>query len=103
MREDSYGIFVPSNKTFYYLESGDIYVSNTLERLKTILTKRGILKLDITKIKAESTPHKIMTVTEAKINDLALEPIYISKHVQGLFTDKTELLKKSKWGKKDVD
>lgn len=34
MNDKSLGIYVNAEKKFYYLESGDVLVSNTIDRLK---------------------------------------------------------------------
>ena len=44
MRDDSLGIYCLSDKKFYYLVTGSVYVSNTVDRLKKTLVKRNLIE-----------------------------------------------------------
>lgn len=99
MRDDSLGIYCLSDKKFYYLETGSVYVSNTVDRLKKTLVKRNLIEFsDSSFINTED--YKVLSCREAKIDDLELVPIYISNHVKRSVQEqaKTDKSKGSNWG-----
>lgn len=81
-RDTDIGIYLYSDKTFYYLEAGDNFIGNTLDRVRKALIQRGKI------VGLVETPHKqlydMITLKEAKLKDYKLQPVYISKHIQEL-------------------
>ena len=100
MREDSLGILVKKEKKFYYLETGNVYVSNTIDRLKKALYKRNLLSLSANGSLLDSTDHDIISCSEANLQDYEMLPIYISKHVESVAKNTTKTKKSSSWGVK---
>lgn len=47
MDRDTMGIYVPSNKTFYYLEAGGALIGNTIDRIKKTLVQRNVITVSI--------------------------------------------------------
>jgi hypothetical protein len=94
MNDKSLGIYVNSEKKFYYLESGDNYVANTIDRIKKALVARGIIK---TPTGASYAPqgYEIMSCLQAKAKDYTMTPIFISKNVEEAFSSKTDNTKDS--------
>jgi hypothetical protein len=92
MEDTDLGIYCVETKTFYYLESGNVKVYNTVDRIRTTLTRRGVMTIarDGT---LDSANYPILTVREAKIRDYKMEPIFLSDHVRKLV--ESGLLKKS--------
>ena len=39
------GIYIQEEKVFYYLEAGDNYIGNTIDRIKKTLIQGGLLRL----------------------------------------------------------
>lgn len=77
------GIYLKSNKTFYYLEYGQNYVQNTLDRVRKTLIQRSLINgLNLTDRK--DNQYEIISYKDAHDNSLDMTPIYISKHVQNL-------------------
>lgn len=94
MNDKSLGIYVNSEKKFYYLESGDNYVANTIDRIKKALVARGIIK---TPTGASYAPqgYEIISCLQAKAKEYSMVPIYISKNVEEAFAKKAETSKDS--------
>lgn len=91
-KQTDLGVYVKENKTFYYLEYGENYVNNTLDRVKKTLIQRNILKTDVTN---RISTYDVISYKEAFESSLDMTPIYISKHIQSLL-EKTQT--KSKKG-----
>jgi len=89
MREDSLGIFCKQNKTFYYLETGDNYVGNTVDRIRKTLISRDLIHYN-TRGLMSTDDFTVLTVRDAKVADHKLQPIYISKHVEQVLTSPAE-------------
>ncbi len=94
MNDKSLGIYVNSEKKFYYLESGDNYVANTVDRIKKALVARTIIK---TPTGASYAPqgYEIMSCLQAKAKEFVMVPIYISKNVEEAFANKSQTPKDS--------
>lgn len=86
-KDTDVGIYLFSDKTFYYLEAGDNFIGNTLDRVRKALIQRGKI------VGLVETPHKqsyeMITLKEAKVRDLKMQPVYISKHIQQLSPEET--------------
>lgn len=89
MNDKSLGIYVNSEKKFYYLESGDNYVANTVDRIKKALIARGVIK---TPTGASYAPqgYEIMSCLQARVKEFTVVPIYISKNVEETLVNKTQ-------------
>lgn len=86
MRDDSLGIYCVQDKKFFYLETGKVYVANTVDRLKKALVKRGLIEFtDKTFLSTEA--YKVITCRDAKLESYEMIPIYISKHVRNTMED----------------
>lgn len=81
MNDKSLGVYVNSEKKFYYLESGDNYVSNTLDRIKKALVARGIIKTP-TGASYANPGYEVCSCAEAKVKEFNIEPIFISDNVK---------------------
>ena len=78
------GIYLPEEKTFYYLEAGANHIGNTLDRVRKTLIQRGKIVPAVNTNYAKSN-YEFMSMSDAEKKDLNMVPIYISKHVQKLF------------------
>ena len=81
------GIFLKRTKTFYYLEYGDNYVGNTLDRIRKTLIQRSLL--DGT-VDARTVPYEMISLQEALQSNLETKPIFISKYIQSLQEEKAK-------------
>ena len=99
MENRSLGIYCTESKTFYYLETGKVYVKNTVDRLKRILTQRKVIGFS-EKNYLNTHDFIIKSVGDAIAEDLSMQPIYISEHVREEVAKakEKETTKKTKWG-----
>jgi hypothetical protein len=98
MRDNSLGIYCLKDKTFYYLESGKVYVSNTIDRIKKTLISRGLIEFS-PESHHLSQNYKIVTCRDAKLEDYTMQPIYISANVRKYLEENTEKEATGSWGK----
>ena len=80
------GIYLPNQKKFFYLEAGDNWIGNTVDRIRKALTQRGLIKIDYTSLQKQMN-YTVMTIAEAEEKDYQLQPIYISKHIELLYKE----------------
>jgi hypothetical protein len=87
-KDNDMGIYLFSDKTFYYLEAGNNYIGNTLDRVRKTLIQRNLIPglLD----NPSKPAYEIMSCKDAARKDLNMKPIFISKHVENLFNSKQE-------------
>jgi hypothetical protein len=83
------GIYLPETKKFYYLEAGDSWVGNTVDRVRKALTQRGLMKISFDSMQKQMN-YDVMTLKDATSKDYDLVPIYISKHIEELYKDKDQ-------------
>jgi len=82
-RKTDLGIYVKSTKTFYYLEYGTNYVSNTIDRIRKTLTQRNIIT-GIVDSNTREAQYEIVSYKKADESNLEMKAIFISRHVQAL-------------------
>lgn len=82
------GVYLHNKKVFYYLEGGDNYIGNTIERVRKTLIQRSYITPEIGNITI--TNYTICSIKEAKMKDYIMEPIYLSKHIRKLYEIKQE-------------
>ena len=99
MRDDQLGIYCVEDKKFYYLETGEVYVANTIDRIKKALVKRNLIDFNPSTF-MDTNKYNIETCKEAKVKNYEIVPVFISKHIETVFNSKdTEKEKKSnRWG-----
>ena len=96
MNEKLFGVFCKKDKTFYYLESGEIHVVNTVPRITKTLFARGVIELDPDSPSTYSQ-YDVFTIKQAKEKEFKMVPIYINDHIRTTLTAKTETEQSSKW------
>ena len=79
------GIYIKKTKQFYYLEYGENYVRNTLDRVKKALIQRNEIT-NVTDPNNRDVQYEVISYLDAFESDLEMIPIYISKHIQELAT-----------------
>jgi hypothetical protein len=79
------GVWIRSENTFYYLETGPQKVLNEVDRLRSILLNRGFKLFNTTKDGAsEPAPYLILTAKEAKEKQYKESVIYLNDHVRSV-------------------
>ena len=78
------GIFIPENKTFYYLEAGDNYIGNSIDRVKKALIQRSLILPQLNTNYSKSL-YSVITYDEAYKNDYNVEPVFLSKHIKSIY------------------
>jgi hypothetical protein len=97
MNEKLFGIFCKKDKNFYYLETGENHVVNTVPRITKTLFARGIIELDADS-PSTYTQYDVLTIKEAKDKEMNMVPIYINNHVRSLLEkNEKETKQSSKW------
>jgi hypothetical protein len=96
MNEKLFGVFCKKDKMFYYLESGDNHVVNTVPRITKTLFARGIIELDA-EFPSTYTQYDVLTIKEAKEKEMSMTPIFINDHVRKMMQEKEEVKQSSKW------
>ena len=96
MNEKLFGVFCKSDKTFYYLESGENHVINTVPRITKTLFARGIIELDADS-PSTYTQYDVLTIKDAKAKEMKMVPIYINDHIKKMAEQKQETKQSSKW------
>ena len=86
------GIYVHSNKTFYYLEGGSNYIGNSLDRVRKALIQRDLIIPEFNTNYAKS-PYDIVSYSDAYKNDYLLQPIFLSQHIKQLYDKNKGTLK----------
>lgn len=87
--KNNLGIYLKAQKKYYYLEVGDNYISNHLDRIKKALIQRELLK---TKAGPNTTDSafEVMTYQEASDKDLEIVPIFLSNNVRRIYEESSK-------------
>jgi hypothetical protein len=88
INKDAMGIYVPKNKTFYYLETGGIFIGNTVDRIKKTLIQRALINVSID---GSPSDYKIFSykVFTSTYPEYAVKPIFLSKHIESAYNEGT--------------
>ena len=82
------------------METGNVYVSNTIDRIKKTLITRGLIEFtDSTFLDTER--YNVLSCKDAKLKDYEMFPIFISKHVENTVKEQAtekSTKKKNSWG-----
>lgn len=92
------GIFVKSNKTFYYIESGPITVGNTIDRIINSLIAKDIIQFTATRDEVNEEKYKMLSLADAESKGYKIETMYLSAHVKRTAPE-AEAAQTVKWGK----
>lgn len=96
MNKNASGVFCKKDKKFYYLESGDNHVTNTVPRITKTLYARGVIELSGDNPYTYSE-YEVMKIKDAEEKGFELNPIYINDHVRSTQETKKEVETSSKW------
>jgi len=83
LNDKTLGIKIPEEKTYYYIEAGDNWIGNPIDRLKKTLIQRNVI---VTKYDGSASTYQVCSYLELKNNnsDYKVKPIFLSKHIQEL-------------------
>ena len=91
--KDTQGIYVRSQKTFYYYVTGAGQNPNAMYRLKSALLAKGLLSY-VRENPRDTTPlYKVMTYADALDKGVDVQPIYVNDHVRKLHEGDAEVKK----------
>ncbi len=93
------GIFLPTTKTFYYLDTNGMRTMTALQKVQTTLSAKGLVNLTDPEFTLRP-----MTLKEAEALEAKIEVIYDTKMARLVAEDKQKTAKpevtKLSWGKK---
>lgn len=95
MNKNSLGVFCKKDKNFYYLESGQNHVANTVGRITKTLFARGLIELNQDNPYTH-TQYEVYKIKEAEEKGLNMIAIFINDHVKKHFAEKKESSEKWK-------
>lgn len=80
------GIYIPDRRTFYYLETGEHWSSNNIDRIKKTLVQRGLISISLD---GKPSVYNIITYNDftSKYPNYEVKPIYISKHIESMLNE----------------
>jgi len=78
------GIWCRKDNTFYYLETGIASGQNNIERLKRILTQRGLIKYNTIDNHNRKNQIKVVRFEEAKKEGWPIKAVYLNKHIKAV-------------------
>lgn len=100
MAQTKEGLFCRKDRKFYYLETGHATAYNSIDRLRGILIRRGLISYHKKSRNDTSVPYKIMTLEEAQEKGLEVEILYLNKHIEKTIKAKEKKkTKTSPWGR----
>lgn len=94
MNEKDLGIYIKSNKTFYVLETGNVFINSHVTRIKKILIQKGLITMTDTSY-TDSDQYEVIKVKEAKEKDYTFELLYLNSHIRSIHEKKQA--ENSKW------
>lgn len=86
--EDTKGIWVRENRTWYYLETGPYQNIGGLTRLKNALVAKGFKMFELQAMQSGQAPYIIMSHSEAKRGGYDVAAIYLNSHVKEICENK---------------
>lgn len=89
------GIWCLKDRKWYYLESGPSQHSQSISKVITALTSRGLI--DYQTDGRNVVPYKQIPYSEAQEKGYEIEPIYLNKHIKKLVEEKATTAIESPW------
>ena len=87
LEDKTLGIYIPEKKTFYYIEAGENWIGNTIDRIKKTLIQRDIIRVNYS-----STNQNYIMIShrdlKSRYDNFQVSPIFISKHVESIYNAK---------------
>lgn len=96
-KNNTWGIWVRENKTFYYLYSGIHSVSDPTGRTLNRLLANGTLQLEPGRVYANEEPYKLMTLAQAEEKRYTVEVMFLNDFAKAHFEEKQEATKLNGW------
>ena len=96
------GVHCLKDNKFYYMETGNIKLTNPVSRILKALTMRNLIAVVPGTLQQERQ-YDIFTAEKAKLQGMEMRPIYLNSHVKDMI-ESGEAQKEEKagghWGKK---
>lgn len=96
MDKNTLGIFCKKDKTFYYLETGEIHLKNQLPRIKKTLIQRSLIILD-QDTQTDSESYDVVRYEDAIEKEYLIKPIYLNQHIKRIHESKNHDEDTGKW------
>lgn len=94
MNEKDLGIYIKSNKTFYFLETGEVFINSHVTRIKKILIQKGLIIMTDTSY-TDSDQYEVLKIKDAKEKSYKLEALYLNSHIRKVHESKQK--ESTKW------
>lgn len=95
------GVLLRANKTFYYLETGNMTLSNHIDRIQKTLLARDLLRYSGTQEEQLEEKFTVTTLQDAEEKGYAIEVMYLNGHVKEHAKESPSVTpKKLSWKKK---
>ena len=91
------GIWCRETNKFYYFETGRSPGHNNVDRLRTILTSRDLIKANPLGPSYGEEPYLIMSLSEAEKKEYEVEVIYMNSHIEAMAKEEMTKEIKSAW------
>ncbi len=95
------GLLVNENRTFYYLETGNISIHNPLDRIQKVLLAKDIITYTGGKEDVSDEKIRAISLLEAQEKGYAVKVLYLNNHIKANTKENTVSEgKRISWGKK---
>lgn len=94
MNEKELGIYLKANKTFYVLETGNIFINSHVTRIKKILIQKSLINMTDTSY-TDSEQYEVMKIKDAIEKDYTIQKLFLNNHIKKVYESKQE--EPNKW------
>jgi len=87
MNEKELGIYVKSQKKFYILETGSVFINSHVTRIKKILIQKGLITMtDESYTDAEQ--YEVLKTKEALDKGYEMQRFFLNSHIRKTYEEK---------------
>ena len=95
MNEKELGIYLKSNKTFYVLETGNVFINSHVTRIKKkILIQKSLINMTDTSY-TDSEQYEVMKIKDAIEKDYTIQKLFLNNHIKKVYESKQQ--EPNKW------
>ena len=94
MNEKELGIYLKSNKTFYVLETGNVFINSHVTRIKKILIQKSLINMTDTSY-TDSEQYEVLKIKDAIEKDYTIQKLFLNNHIKKVYESKQE--EPNKW------
>ncbi len=84
LNDETPGLYLSEEKTFYYIVTGGRMGINPIDRLRNVLMQRGVLSYVRENPNSSKLPFRICKYEEVREREIQVHPIYATPHIQKL-------------------